>query len=127
MAPNRPCRCSSALQVGARWLREWCALAGPTSDAAHDSMPLVVCRVLLACRSSEEVAAELVDLLGDGALDHIAGLLEHRRALAANLRAQIAALREAEAAEKPAMPTYGTTVRCTTSQAQRGLPASQAP
>jgi hypothetical protein len=34
-----------------------------------------------------------------------------RRPLAAALRAQIGAEMEGEAAERPAMPTYGTTVR----------------
>ena len=35
-----------------------------------------------------------------------------RRALAANVRRQVAALREAEEAERDSMPSYGQTVRC---------------
>jgi hypothetical protein len=39
-------------------------------------------------------------------------LLWHfRRTLAANLRQQVAAMMEVEAAEKPRMPTYGSSVR----------------
>lgn len=34
-----------------------------------------------------------------------------RRTLAANLRQQVAAMMELEAAEKPKMPTYGSSVR----------------
>lgn len=36
-----------------------------------------------------------------------------RKPLAATLRAQIAAEQDAETAEKPNMPSYGTAVRCT--------------
>ncbi len=39
-------------------------------------------------------------------------LLEQRRALAANLRRGIAALRKEEEQDQSAVPTYGQTVRC---------------
>ena len=72
------------MQVGARWLSEWCARAqvgaayGGSSD---DALALAVSRVLLASKSADEAAAELFDLLGDGSFDAIQQILEHRYAL----------------------------------------------
>ena len=70
------------MQVGARWLREWCHQASASSSAASsdDSLALAVSRVLLASKSADEAAAELFDLLGDGQFDAIQQLLEHRYA-----------------------------------------------
>ncbi|KAK9814715.1 hypothetical protein WJX72_010327 [[Myrmecia] bisecta] len=105
----------AASKVGAKWLREWCGRASGASalDSADDSLAMAVCRVLLLGRSGDEAAAELFDLLGDTAFESIQELLEHRKDLTANLRAQISAQREAEAGDKSNMPTYGTTVSIT--------------
>ena len=71
---------SAVLQVGAKWLRDWCHQAAASSSAASsdDTLALAVSRVLLASKSADEAAAELFDLLGDGQFDAIMQLLEHR-------------------------------------------------
>lgn len=69
------------MQVGARWLSEWChrAQAGAAyGDSLDDALALTVSRVLLASKSADEAAAELFDLLGDGSFDAIQQILEHR-------------------------------------------------
>ena len=68
------------MQVGAKWLRDWCHQAAATSSAASsdDTLALAVSQVLLASKSADEAAAELFDLLGDGHFDAIMQLLEHR-------------------------------------------------
>jgi len=69
------------VQVGARWLSEWCHRAGAghaAGGSSDDAFALAVSRVLLASKSTDEAAAELFDLLGDGSFDSIQQLLEHR-------------------------------------------------
>ena len=69
------------MQVGARWLSEWCHTAGAgqaASASSDDAFALAVSQVLLASKSADEAAAELFDLLGDGSFDAIQQLLEHR-------------------------------------------------
>ena len=71
------------MQVGARWLSEWChrAEAGAAyGGSSDDALALAVSRVLLASKSADEAAAELFDLLGDGSFDAIQQILEHRYA-----------------------------------------------
>ena len=63
------------VQVGAKWLSEWCHRSGGSSD---DALALAVTRILLVSKSADEAAAELFDLLGDGSFDAIQQLLEHR-------------------------------------------------
>ena len=63
-------------QIGAKWLREWCGRAsgGVSAAAASDDvLPLAVARILLntSPKPSDETAAELFDLLGDGAFENI--------------------------------------------------------
>ncbi|KAL0039926.1 hypothetical protein WJX77_011783 [Trebouxia sp. C0004] len=103
-------------KVGARWLSEWCHGAGAshaTAGSSDDAFALAVSRVLLASKSVDEAAAELFDLLGDGSFDAIQQLLEHRQALATNLRRQIQAFRAEDIGDKSAMPSYGTVVSVT--------------
>ena len=64
-------------QIGAKWLQQWCMQAGG-SEAPVDALLLAVARIVLAGRSSDEAAAELFDLLGDGGFDLIQQLLAHR-------------------------------------------------
>ena len=76
-------RCDLVLQVGAVWLRQWCARAsGPEPDQAHahgdDAVALAVARVVLGARSGEEAASQLLDLLGDSTIEAVQDLLEVR-------------------------------------------------
>ncbi|CAL8464110.1 g3645 [Coccomyxa elongata] len=98
-------------KTGAVWLRSWCARAAGGGDSqGDDSVALAVARVILTAKSGDEAAANLFDLYGDTAFEAIEELLSIRKPLAANLRQQIAAQMEVEAAEKPKMPTYGSSV-----------------
>lgn len=75
----RPC----LVQVGAVWLRGWCARAAGGSGAeAHgdDAVALAVARAVLGAKSGDEAAAQLFDLFGDGAFEAIQELLELRSA-----------------------------------------------
>jgi hypothetical protein len=67
--------------VGAVWLRRWCArAAGADVAASHadDAVALAAARAVLGARSGEEAAAQLLDLLGDGAVETVQELLEVR-------------------------------------------------
>eukprot|EP00887_Chlorella_sp_A99_P000213 scaffold13.g213.t1 len=96
-------------EAGARWLMQWCARA--TGGAGDEGLATAVCGLLLSGRGDDELAAEMFDLVGAGGFEHIGELLQLRASVAANVRAVVAGLREAEAAEAgPAMPSYGPTV-----------------
>ena len=101
------------MQVGARWLSEWCqtAQAGGShvvGGAADDALALAVSRVLLASRSADEAAAELFDLLGDGSFDAIQQLLEHRYSSGAWLLACCTPQSHDEGGQTPFVKTVNT-------------------
>ncbi|KAK9785880.1 hypothetical protein WJX73_006814 [Symbiochloris irregularis] len=109
LAPKRP----ASAQVGATWLQNWCRQISGAS-AQDDTLATAVARVLLTNNGGDEMAAELFDLLGDGAFDAIQQLLAVRKALLAGLQQQIGAMLKAEGpADQTAMPTYGTAVSVT--------------
>ena len=66
--------------MGARWLHSWCCQVAH-APASDDTISTAVARVLLMNRSGDEMAAELFDMLGDGAIDAIQQLLSSRSAL----------------------------------------------
>lgn len=68
------------VQLGARWLQQWCQQASGTAPvgSGDDSLATAVARTLLSQQSGDESAAELFDLLGDGAFEAIQQLLLHR-------------------------------------------------
>lgn len=58
------------LQVRAQWLLHWAATAGFGPDVAT-----AVAKVVLAGGSADQLAAELLDLMGDAAFESIQALL----------------------------------------------------
>ena len=82
------------------WLRDRCAALAEAEaergDAATtwEDRAFGIARIALGRRSDDEIGAELFDLLGETAMEVIAGVVERRSALADALRRRIGALRE---------------------------------
>ncbi|KAK9868384.1 hypothetical protein WJX84_004044 [Apatococcus fuscideae] len=103
LAPKQP----MPAKLGATWLMEWYR---KTSGEADETVATAIALSLLSKRSADEIASELLDLLGSEAMDQLGDLLSHRKVLAEGLRAQVEEQLAAEAPDKSAMPTYGTGV-----------------
>lgn len=72
------------MQIGALWLRNWCAKltgGGGGSSGGDDPVAHAVARILLTAKTGDEAAANLFDLLGDHAFDAMQEVLENRCAL----------------------------------------------
>ena len=65
------------LQLGAAWLMEWCQ---KTNCEADETVGTAVAQSLLSKRSADEIASELLDLLGSESMDQLGDLLSHRQA-----------------------------------------------
>ena len=63
------------LQLGATWLMEWYR---KTSGEADETVATAIALSLLSKRSADEIASELLDLLGSEAMDQLGDLLSHR-------------------------------------------------
>lgn len=90
-------------KYGPVWLRDWAA--GALGHPVDDEMMGAICTVLFTVPEIEEAASQLHGLLGDGALDMLPGLAPHRASLVENLRQRIAAIRGADEANAPQMPS----------------------
>lgn len=124
----------SNTDIGARWLLQWfykvsdastSSTAGGstgTSCQNDDTLPSVICSMLLSPKSNDEVASELFDLLGPAFFDYCGELLESRASLKSNIKRLIGELRQGDISSSSAGAggggskagtTYGTTVTVT--------------
>ena len=66
------------MQIGAAWLHHWVNQNTLLTGDELEASCLGVACALLGARSGDEAAAELFNLLGDGAFDAIKQLLTHQ-------------------------------------------------
>lgn len=100
------------------WLQHQCQAANALGGAGalrSDELALNVLRLLDSGRSGDEVAGDLLDLLGNGGVEIIEELLQRRKAITDAARKALSALKsvddEGKAQQQPRMPSYGTQVR----------------
>ncbi len=64
------------VQIDLGWLKRWCdrIAGGDHAGAVADA----VCHILLLDKSADESAMELLELVGDGAFEAIAELMDQR-------------------------------------------------
>ncbi|MQL70665.1 hypothetical protein Taro_003023 [Colocasia esculenta] len=64
--------------VNLRWLRDACDLIveGGGSQLSADELAMALCRVLESNKAGDEIAADLLDLVGDGAIETVQELLQ---------------------------------------------------
>lgn len=101
------------------WLQHCCQAASALGGAGAfggDELALNVLRLLDSEGSGDEVAGDLLDLLGNGGVEIIEELLQRRKAITDAAKKALSALKsvddEGKAQQQPRMPSYGTQVRC---------------
>ncbi|CAN6285195.1 unnamed protein product [Urochloa humidicola] len=99
--------------VSLRWLRDQCDLITRSGGSlSGDELAMALCRVLLSNKAGDEIAGELLDLVGDTAFEIVQDLLLHRKELVDAIQHGLAILKSEKmtSSNQPKMPTYGTQV-----------------
>ncbi|CAN6469997.1 unnamed protein product [Victoria cruziana] len=96
------------------WLKEACdnIVKSGCSNLSGDELAMALCRVLDSDKAGDEIAGDLLDLVGDSAFEIVQELLLHRKELVDSIHRGILSLKadKANANAQPRMPSYGTQV-----------------
>lgn len=96
------------------WLRDSCELIvrGSTSQLSRDDLAMAICRVLDSDKPGEEIAGDLLDLVGDSAFETVQDLLSHRKELVEAIHHGLSVLKSEKltSSSQSRMPSYGTQV-----------------
>uniref|UniRef100_A0A1D1YQG8 RNA helicase n=1 Tax=Anthurium amnicola TaxID=1678845 RepID=A0A1D1YQG8_9ARAE len=110
--------------VNLRWLRDACDLIvqGGGSQLSGDELAMALCRVLESNKAGDEIAADLLDLVGDGAIETVRELLLHRKQLvdAIHRGKHVLKSEKLSSSGQPRMPSYGIQVTIQT-EAERQI------
>ncbi|KAL0921817.1 hypothetical protein M5K25_008929 [Dendrobium thyrsiflorum] len=83
-----------------------------SSPVSGDDLALALCRLLLSNKAGDEIAGDLLDLVGDGAFELVQYLLLHRKELVDTIQYGLFILKSEKMASngQARMPSYGTQV-----------------
>ncbi|KAK3440303.1 hypothetical protein EUGRSUZ_B00583 [Eucalyptus grandis] len=105
---------SSGRNYDLSWLRDACdnIVKGNSSSLSRDELAMAICRVLESDKPGEEIAGDLLDLVGDAAFETVQDVIMHREELVDAIRHGLLALKSDKTASnaQARMPTYGTQV-----------------
>ncbi|XP_057950653.1 DExH-box ATP-dependent RNA helicase DExH14 isoform X2 [Malania oleifera] len=108
------CHSFNSGNLDLRWLREACdhIVEGSTSQLSQDELAMAICRVLVSDKPGEEIAGDLLDLVGDGAFEIVQDLILHRKELVEAIHHGLLSLKSDKLASnsQSRMPSYGTQV-----------------
>nr|CAB3501610.1 unnamed protein product [Digitaria exilis] len=99
--------------VSLRWLKHQCDLITRSGGSlSGDELAMTLCGVLLSNKAGDEIAGELLDLVGDTAFEIVQDLLLHRKELVGAIQHGLTILKSEKmsSSNQPKMPTYGTQV-----------------
>ncbi|KAK1407351.1 hypothetical protein QVD17_38965 [Tagetes erecta] len=96
------------------WLRDECSriVNGSTSQLPEDELAMAICRVLESDKAGDEIAGDLLDLVGDNAFQTVQDLITHRKELVDTIHHGMMNLKSEKlvSSSQPRMPSYGTQV-----------------
>lgn len=96
------------------WLRDACdrIVRESNSQLSQDELAMAICRVLDSEKPGEEIAGDLLDLVGDSAFETVQDLISHRKDLVDAFRHGLLVLKsdKASTTSQSRMPSYGTQV-----------------
>ncbi|KAL5749048.1 hypothetical protein ACOSQ2_026345 [Xanthoceras sorbifolium] len=96
------------------WLRDACdrIVRESISQLSRDDLAMAICRVLDSEKPGEEIAGDLLDLVGDSAFETVQNLISHRKELVDAIRQGLLLLKSDKMASnsQSRMPSYGTQV-----------------
>lgn len=97
-----------------RWLRNACDAIVKESDSqlSGDELAMAICRVLESDKPGDEVAGDLLDLMGESAFETVQNLVSHRKELVEAIRQGLFVLKSDKTASNPKtrMPSYAVQV-----------------
>ncbi|PKA61162.1 DEAD-box ATP-dependent RNA helicase ISE2, chloroplastic [Apostasia shenzhenica] len=100
--------------VNLRWLSDACEgiIKGGSSQMSGDDLAMALCQVLSSNKAGDEIASDLLDLVGDGAFELVQDLLLHRKELVDAIQHGLSILKSEKMASnsQSRMPSYGTQV-----------------
>ncbi|KAG8095958.1 hypothetical protein GUJ93_ZPchr0013g36564 [Zizania palustris] len=100
--------------VNLRWLKDQCDLITRSGGSmlSGEELAKALCRVILSNKAGDEIAGELLDLVGDAAFETVQDLLLHRKELVDAIQhgLMILKLEKMSPSNQRKMPTYGTQV-----------------
>ncbi|KAM3230160.1 hypothetical protein ACQJBY_060762 [Aegilops geniculata] len=100
--------------VNLRWLKDQCDLITRSGGSmlSGDELAMALCRVLRSNKAGDEIAGELLDMVGDGAFEIVQDLLSHRKEIGDAIQHGLTILKSEKVSSnnQPKMPTYGTQV-----------------
>ncbi|XP_077223084.1 U5 small nuclear ribonucleoprotein helicase [Tasmannia lanceolata] len=100
--------------VNLRWLKDACDLIVKKgcSQLSGDELAMALCRVLDSDKAGDEIAGDLLDLVGDSAFETVQDLLSNRKELVDAIRRGLLVLKSEKTPSntQPRMPSYGTQV-----------------
>ncbi|KAK2663355.1 hypothetical protein Ddye_001929 [Dipteronia dyeriana] len=96
------------------WLRDACdrIVRESISQLSGDDLAIAICRVLDSEKPGEEIAGDLLDLVGDSAFETVQDLILHRKELVDAIHQGLLVVKSDKTASNPQsrMPSYGTQV-----------------
>ncbi|KAL8134951.1 hypothetical protein AgCh_009820, partial [Apium graveolens] len=96
------------------WLRDACdvIVKGSSSQLPRDELAVAICRVLDSEKAGDEIAGDLLDLVGDSAFETVQDLITHRKELVDAVHHGMFVLRSDQKVpgSQLRMPSYGTQV-----------------
>ncbi|GAB4846226.1 activating signal cointegrator 1 complex subunit [Ancistrocladus abbreviatus] len=97
-----------------KWLRDACdqIVRASSSQLPQDELAMAICRVLDSDKPGDEIAADLLDLVGDSSFETVQELISHRKELVDAIHHGLLMLRSDKSAlnTQLRMPSYGTQV-----------------
>ncbi|XP_058788470.1 DExH-box ATP-dependent RNA helicase DExH14 isoform X2 [Vicia villosa] len=96
------------------WLRDACdkIVRNCNSQLSRDELAMAICRVLNSEKPGEEIAGDLLDLVGDNAFETVQNLLLHRKEIVDSIHYGLSVFKSDTSATnaQSRMPSYGTQV-----------------
>uniref|UniRef100_A0A5B7ARQ6 RNA helicase n=1 Tax=Davidia involucrata TaxID=16924 RepID=A0A5B7ARQ6_DAVIN len=97
-----------------QWLRDACdtIVKESTSQLSRDELAMAICRVLDSDKPGDEIAGDLLDLIGDSAFETVQDLILHRKELVDATHHGLLVLKSDKmtTSSQSRMPSYGTQV-----------------
>lgn len=101
-------------QFDLQWLRDACnkIVKGSSSQLPRDELAMAICRVLDSEKPGDEIAGDLLDLVGDNGFEIVQDIISHRKELVDAIRHGMLMLKTQKMPTntQPRMPSYGTQV-----------------
>lgn len=98
--------------VNLRWLKEACdqiVAARGGSQVSGDELAMLLCQVLDSDKTGDEIAGEILDMIGDDGFEITQKILQHRKELVDMVHKGLLVLKS-EKTSSSSMPSYGTQV-----------------